>query len=121
MGYLFYKLYQFWKLLSFGLSGMEHRASSVLSVLLFVNAYTILKYTLGDIPPFLNSIHWFLYLLCIVLLSQVFINVLEIKKLEEKYQNEGIVSLITGSILVIMYVLLSCYFFIDALTIQRSS
>lgn len=116
MRYIFYKLYQFWKLLSFGVSNMEYRAAYTLAGVLLINLYTIAVNFSLAIPNLRNAWGLFFVVLWLFLISQLLLRTYKIEFSLERYRDESTFSLIVGSFIVFLYVFISIYFFIDSLT-----
>ncbi len=116
MKYILYKIYQFWKLFSFGLSNMEYRAAYTLAGVLLINLYTIAINFSFAIPDLGNAWGLVFVVLWLFLVSQLFLRTYKIESSQDRYRDESTLSLIVGSFVVILYVLLSIYFFIDSLS-----
>jgi len=94
---------------------MEYRAAITLSIILFINIYSILICIYGEIPTATGSISSILTVIFIFLISEFFVRIFNIDGLNRRYKDETRLAAIIGSSLVLAYILVSIYFFIDSL------
>jgi hypothetical protein len=113
--YIYYKIFRFWNLLSFGISRMQYRAAAFFSLIIASNIVSLFKQF--DIKLWDNPLITIATVGIWVFLNYCyFLNPKRHRRIVKMFRNEGIALKVLGSFAVVVYTIFSFVIFIKSMS-----